>query len=191
MDEASMVDLPLMAKLLMALPEHARLILLGDKDQLASVEAGAVLGDICAFINSGYSQEKATQLAQLTGFDSLLTVTSPSRNNTNMSDKLCLLRKSYRFDQYSGIGFLAMAINQGKASFQQIQALFNKYQDLSHYANNESSHDLLSKMIVAGYAPYLKQIQKIDADNRELPKKLLKLLVSLNCYVLFERVSGE
>ena len=42
-DEASMVDLPLMAKLLMALPEHARLILLGDKDQLASVEAGRCL----------------------------------------------------------------------------------------------------------------------------------------------------
>lgn len=39
-DEASMVDLPLMVKLVEALPKHARLILLGDKDQLASVEAG-------------------------------------------------------------------------------------------------------------------------------------------------------
>ncbi len=46
-DEASMVDLALMAKLVRALPPHASLILLGDKDQLASVEAGAVLGDIC------------------------------------------------------------------------------------------------------------------------------------------------
>ncbi|MFA0287527.1 exodeoxyribonuclease V subunit alpha, partial [Vibrio sp. 10N.222.45.F7] len=45
-DEASMVDLSMMYKLVDALPEHARLILLGDKDQLASVEAGAVLGDI-------------------------------------------------------------------------------------------------------------------------------------------------
>ena len=47
-DEASMVDLPMMYKLLSALPEHASLILLGDQDQLASVEAGAVLADICA-----------------------------------------------------------------------------------------------------------------------------------------------
>ena len=46
-DEASMVDLALMTKLFSAVAPRARLILLGDKDQLASVEAGAVLGDIC------------------------------------------------------------------------------------------------------------------------------------------------
>ena len=46
-DEASMVDLPLMSKLVQAMPTEARLILLGDRDQLSSVEAGAVLGDIC------------------------------------------------------------------------------------------------------------------------------------------------
>jgi len=46
-DEASMVDLALMTRLTDALRPGARLILLGDKDQLASVEAGAVLGDIC------------------------------------------------------------------------------------------------------------------------------------------------
>lgn len=46
-DEASMVDLALMAKLVQAVPPSARLILLGDRDQLASVEAGAVYGDIC------------------------------------------------------------------------------------------------------------------------------------------------
>src|SRR5690606_14270850 len=45
-DEASMVDLALMTKLIEALPARARLILLGDKDQLASVESGAVLGDL-------------------------------------------------------------------------------------------------------------------------------------------------
>lgn len=45
-DEASMVDLALMARLVEALPRDARLILLGDRDQLASVEAGSVLGDI-------------------------------------------------------------------------------------------------------------------------------------------------
>ncbi len=46
-DEASMLDLPLAARLLDALPADCRLILLGDRDQLASVQAGAVLGDIC------------------------------------------------------------------------------------------------------------------------------------------------
>ena len=174
-DEASMVDLPLMAKLLMALPEHARLILLGDKDQLASVEAGAVLGDICAFINSGYSKQKAKQLADLTGFDSLLSAQNSSlTNNISMADKLCLLQKSYRFDQYSGIGYLATAINQGKASSKQVIALCAQYDDLSHYANNDSSHSLLSELIVTGYKTYLSNIHPITLDNRDLPKQLLK-----------------
>ena len=51
-DESSMSDLPLMSKLALALPEKSRLILLGDKDQLASVEPGAVFGDICESLSS-------------------------------------------------------------------------------------------------------------------------------------------
>lgn len=46
-DEASMIDLELMARLLKAVPPDTRLILLGDKDQLASVEAGAVMAQLC------------------------------------------------------------------------------------------------------------------------------------------------
>ncbi|WP_191621324.1 exodeoxyribonuclease V subunit alpha [Marinihelvus fidelis] len=46
-DEASMVDLPMMARILAALPDHGRLVLLGDRDQLASVEAGGVLAELC------------------------------------------------------------------------------------------------------------------------------------------------
>lgn len=53
-DEASMVDLEMMANLLQALPAHAHLVLLGDKDQLDSVEAGAVLGDVCEDAQQGH-----------------------------------------------------------------------------------------------------------------------------------------
>ncbi|VEC81959.1 Exodeoxyribonuclease V alpha chain [Raoultella ornithinolytica] len=66
-DEASMIDLPMMARLIDALPEHGRVIFLGDRDQLASVEAGAVLGDICAWVNAGYTAGRAAQLERLTG----------------------------------------------------------------------------------------------------------------------------
>ena len=62
-DEASMVDLALMAKLLRALRPEARLVLLGDKDQLASVEAGAVLGDVCGDA-PGFSPAFAARVAQ-------------------------------------------------------------------------------------------------------------------------------
>lgn len=44
-----MIDLTMMSRLIDALPPHARVIFLGDRDQLASVEAGAVLGDICTY----------------------------------------------------------------------------------------------------------------------------------------------
>ncbi|MFN3411653.1 MAG: exodeoxyribonuclease V subunit alpha, partial [Exilispira sp.] len=56
-DEASMIDLPLMAKLLDALPENVRLILSGDANQLSSVEAGRVFADILSYLsykNSNY-----------------------------------------------------------------------------------------------------------------------------------------
>jgi exodeoxyribonuclease V alpha subunit len=67
-DEASMVNLELMAALLQALPPSARLILLGDKDQLASVEAGAVLGDLCQGAGAGQYDAATARYAQaLTG----------------------------------------------------------------------------------------------------------------------------
>ncbi len=84
-DEASMVDLPLMARLLEALHDRARVILLGDRDQLASVEAGAVLADICA--GSDDVSGNAVPVTQLT--------------------------KSYRFGGESGIGILSRLINAG------------------------------------------------------------------------------
>jgi len=171
-DEASMVDLSMMAKLLMALPDHARLILLGDKDQLASVEAGAVLGDICSFIESGYSEEKAKLLADLTGFSHL---NSRRSNPVTMADNLCLLRKSYRFDQYSGIGFLAQRVNAGKTSAKQILTLCENYNDLHYFSHSETDLNHLDKLILAGYAPYLQNITVIDEANRDHAKQLLTI----------------
>ncbi|MBF0497587.1 MAG: exodeoxyribonuclease V subunit alpha, partial [Deltaproteobacteria bacterium] len=67
-DEASMVDLALMSKLLQALHPDTRLILLGDKDQLSSVEAGAVLGDICGGSEPGrFSQSFASACQEICG----------------------------------------------------------------------------------------------------------------------------
>ena len=109
-DEASMVDLPMMASLIDALPENAILILLGDKDQLASVEAGAVLGDICRFAESGYTPQRRQALEAMTGC--VLPDKSPA-HPVNVQDHLCLLRKSFRFDAGSGIGQLATAVNNG------------------------------------------------------------------------------
>lgn len=129
-DEASMVDLPMMYKLLSALPEHASLILLGDQDQLASVEAGAVLADICAGLKipvdpnnlaqnniassspalwqMRYSKEQAERLSALTGFE----LTPYISDAPKLGDSLCMLMHSHRFKGDAGIGLLASAVNR-------------------------------------------------------------------------------
>ena len=109
-DEASMADLALAAKLMEALPARTRLILLGDKDQLASVEAGAVLGDICA--EPGVSDRFAKRLAALTGVPAK---TIPrARTVRPLSDSIAILTRSYRFGPDSGIGMLARLVNEGR-----------------------------------------------------------------------------
>ncbi|MCY7293963.1 exodeoxyribonuclease V subunit alpha [Alteromonas sp. a30] len=110
-DEASMIDLPLLSKLFQAIPDHARVILLGDNNQLASVEVGSVLGDICSTMPqvNVFSPTMSKLLTQLT--DNALT---SELNLPAIANNLVHLRKSYRFDEQSGIGQLAKAINSGQ-----------------------------------------------------------------------------
>ncbi|MCF8063517.1 MAG: exodeoxyribonuclease V subunit alpha [Deltaproteobacteria bacterium] len=111
-DEASMVDLALMAKLVQALPPGARLILLGDRDQLASVEAGAVLGDICGGDREpGFSPSFRSLLERETG-ERIPEAASPPGEGP-VQDGVVLLRKSRRFGEKSGLGRLARFINKG------------------------------------------------------------------------------
>lgn len=154
-DEASMVDLPMMANLIDALPEHARLILLGDRDQLASVEAGAVLGDICRFAETGYSRNRVQQLHRLTGY---LLDEASAENNATVGDGICLLRRSYRFDQHSGIGQLAQAVNSGDD--RRVRAVLDgDFTDIScHPLVNTDDYQRILDQCVDGYRDYLQLI---------------------------------
>ncbi len=109
-DEASMVDLELMAALMSALPPRCTLILVGDKDQLSSVEAGYVLGELCHSLDErGYSMETLDWIEAATDeaipFDPGIT---PDR----LAQRTVWLRHSVRFSGQSGIGRLAEAVNQ-------------------------------------------------------------------------------
>jgi len=117
-DEASMVDLALMSRTLEALPPTARLILLGDRNQLSSVAAGMVLGDICGRGSSlGYSAEKLSALADV---GCTIPAGHASQHDPalrgGLADHIVELRKSWRFDDASGIGAVASAVNAGDAS---------------------------------------------------------------------------
>ena len=111
-DEASMVDLEMMHALLDALPPEAKLILLGDKDQLASVEAGSVLGDLCNGAEAGgYNAETLAWFEALSGAP--VSEVSPGRQA--LAQCRVMLRHSHRFGAQSGIGQLARAVNRGDA----------------------------------------------------------------------------
>ncbi len=111
-DEVSMVHLEMMAALLDALPPGARVIFLGDKDQLASVEAGSVLGDICRDAELGnYHADTAAYIAQVARQTLPKTYLAPHTNHHALAQQIVMLRESRRFG--GPIGQLALAVNRG------------------------------------------------------------------------------
>jgi len=132
-DEASMVDLPLMAALLSALPQSARLVLIGDRQQLASVEAGSVLGDLCAIPDDPAERTFAPSVA--------------------------FLKKSYRFCEDSGIGALAKGVNSGE--IKAVREVLNRgYQDLEVIPAPTSDNERLIAEMLKRYAPYVQAVEQ-------------------------------
>lgn len=106
-DEASMVDPALLAVLCTALPANARLLLVGDRDQLAAVAAGQVLGDLCraARPERGVGQGLAAFVQQATGMTLPVQTDAPP-----LADCVVALRQNHRFAQQPGIAAFAQAL---------------------------------------------------------------------------------
>nr|WP_289113268.1 exodeoxyribonuclease V subunit alpha [uncultured Halomonas sp.] len=153
-DEASMVDIEMMAATLSALPAHAQCILLGDKDQLASVEAGSVLGDLCRRAEAAhYTPTTAEWLAQATGQPPPAEFIDPA--GQPLDQAITMLRVSHRFNEHSGIGQLAKAINQpghAQSEREKQQAvtavLRHGYPDIHHLVMNDDA--ALDKLVIHG-----------------------------------------
>ena len=164
-DEASMIDLALMSQLIQALPDRARLILLGDKDQLASVEAGSVLGDICDRSNvhplsSGFREK----VEDLTG-QKIMNGDQKTGSRSCLRDNIVQLVKSYRFDAKSGIGALSRAVNAGNEDMA-IQILRSSTDSNVRWIQVGSAADLYHRLrdtVLLGYRAYLKVDQPIKA----------------------------
>jgi len=158
-DEASMVDLPLMSKLIQALPESSRLILIGDRHQLASVQAGSVLGDICGDkIDNGFSKTFAQTMADVMDCNPDQLISS-HKEKTGIQDSMVYFTRSYRFDKESGINVLSQAVNSG-ASDDALDILKQgHYPEISWYplSTHADHHVLVSKSIHAHYSKLYSQ----------------------------------
>ncbi len=112
-DEASMVSLSLMVRLFAAIRPETRLVLLGDKNQLASVEAGAVLGDICAAASPEGFSDDFRRLYEGVTRERLSSV--PADENHLLSDRIVELRHNFRFPEGSVLDVVSRAVNRGDA----------------------------------------------------------------------------
>lgn len=102
-DEASMIDLPLMARLCRAISDETRLIFLGDANQLPSVAAGSVLANLVRLPHPGYSPD---HIAALQAVDATLRLQSSAKP----ADFAVELSHSWRFSEHSELGRLATLV---------------------------------------------------------------------------------
>jgi exodeoxyribonuclease V alpha subunit len=158
-DEASMVHLEMMAALLAALPEGATLVLLGDKDQLASVEAGAVLGDLCHDAQAGgYGAATVDYVRQASGE----TIPPEFTGSAGaLAQQTVMLRHSRRFG--GPIGQLALAVNAGDVA--RAEAVLRGGQDDAlRWIEHAQQHHAL-QLAIDGYRPYLEKVRDGDARS--------------------------
>ena len=152
-DEASMIDLEMMANLLDALPLHARLVLLGDKDQLASVEAGAVLGDLCRDAEVGwYSPQTRAWLESVSAEDLGSSGLQEDLDASHpLAQQVVMLRHSRRFGEGSGIGQLARWVNQQQAEEARKLLAARSHADLFVLALKGEQDRALERLLLEGH----------------------------------------
>jgi exodeoxyribonuclease V alpha subunit len=162
-DEASMIDLTMMQRLMNHLSSKTRLMLIGDKDQLASVEAGSVFADLCSKPNNNFRSDTAAVLTEM-GADGTLPVSDQSV----LDDSIVYLTKSYRFGSDSGIGKLAGVVKSGETDEEGLAEIFGMFEELNHseFTFRKKDYD----MLIHGLAEKLKGVSDITDPEKMLAR---------------------
>ncbi len=169
-DEASMIGVELMAKLLASLDETTQLVLLGDKDQLASVEPGAVLGELSSVIApDAYTAETRNWLAATTGQTLPESETSKSIvTDAALAQAAVQLQHSYRFDSASAIGALARCVNAGDATGALTLLRAHADQASVQLVIDDTDHKPLRRIVQESLAPWFAALNEpMSAENQD------------------------
>lgn len=166
-DEASMVHLEMMASLLDALPPGATLILLGDKDQLASVEAGAVLGDLCHDAQAGNYDDDTIAYVRAASGEAIPA--EYAGEGGALAQQTVMLRHSRRFG--GPIGQLALAVNAGDRA--RAEEVLRASLDGVRWIEHAQPSQLL-QLAHAGYAPYLALLKGGAASDEDWVRQVLQ-----------------
>ena len=156
-DEASMIDVPMFSKLLAALGDNTRIILLGDKDQLASVEAGSLLGDLCQTLPSlnQFSNTTAQWINQfITDDDRKINDEFIDDTKQLLASHIIELKFSHRFNSQGAIGKVSRAVIDGKV--EEVKALIEHAQGTNVVVDQTYDPGLLENF-VAGYAAFINE----------------------------------
>ena len=190
-DETSMVDLPLMSKLVDAVATGSRLILLGDRHQLASVEAGAVLADICGDSSAGplvCSAAFAGELQDRCGLD-LSPRAGAFTSRRGLQDCIVQLDRNYRFQEASGIGAFARACLAPEQTFDASRAASVLSVGSGHQDTQMLPHGReglltprVQRAITAGYRGYLETLILGPRPGEPEPSFHRRVLIALDAF---------
>ncbi|WP_233800797.1 exodeoxyribonuclease V subunit alpha [Paraburkholderia sp. HP33-1] len=186
-DEASMIDVAMATHLLDAIAPQTRLVMLGDKDQLAAVEAGAVFAELSA--RPVLSPSGLRRVAQALGIDEArlaraLPSASPdtfesATERNPLADCVVWLERNYRFGLESPIGRLSVAIRNGSPSAA-LDVLRIDPTDVCAAALHEDTHTALAERTIArlaaGFAPYADALAAALATDTPDPLPLFDAL---------------
>lgn len=167
-DESSMIDGALMAKLFMAINDKSKLVLLGDKDQLASVEAGSIFGDFCANRNriNVFNKE---QLSFIKNWYPGLSDNYLNKNDSILSGHITELTVSYRFNITNGIGKFSSDLINDKII---LSDLLHKYQDNTLKIDENYDNNLFCSFCDY-YEDYIKEKDILKAIEKLNKLKIL------------------
>lgn len=163
-DEVSMMDVSLMNRVIAGLKPETRLILLGDKDQLSSVEAGSVLGDICSVLEKrkGITDYELSVISKLTGYTLEELMSEPG-----LAPGIASLHKSRRYEASPLIGFMAGYVNSGRPYSEIGKELLGEKNGVPLQLNDAGRHDCFGALTSLPEEKSVKGVAVFNGCNRD------------------------